>query len=198
MLPLASDTPAYQMDEVMHRRTDIRMANAAQALTQEGVRMARAGLLPNIAVEGSYILSRPNLYNGFQDNWGGMFSAGVVVNIPICHPGDIYALQAAKHKAVEAAYESEELQKLARLEVTTANYQMEIAKNKFLQAESHLANAVENLRLANESFEAGVITASDLMMAQTAWLQAKSEYLDAQIDIRIKQTLLQHALGKTR
>ena len=178
------------------RRTDIRMVNTAEALSREGVRMARAGLLPNVAVEGSYIVTRPNLYNGFQDTWGGMLSAGVVVNIPICHPGDIYAVKAAKHKAQEAAYEAEEVRKLARLEVTTAAYQLDIAGRKLEQAEGDMASAEENLRLAGESFEAGVITASDLMMAQTAWLKAKSELLDARIDIRMKQSMLDRATGK--
>ena len=179
----------------LDRRTDIRMVNTAEALSREGVNMARAGLLPNIAVEGSYIVTRPNLYNGFQDTWGGMLSAGVVVNIPLCHPGDIYAVKAAKHKAQEAAYEAEEVRKLARLEVTTAGYQLDIAGRKYEQAQSDMAGAEENLRLAGESFEAGVITASDLMMAQTAWLKAKSELLDARIDIHMKQSMLDRAMG---
>lgn len=180
----------------LDRRTDIRMVNTAEALSREGVNMARAGLLPNIAVEGSYIVTRPNLYNGFQDTWGGMLSAGVVMNIPLCHPGDIYAVKAAKHKAQEAAYEAEEVRKLARLEVTTAGYQLDIAGRKLEQAEGDMASAEENLRLAGESFEAGVITASDLMMAQTAWLKAKSELLDARIDIHIKQSMLKRATGE--
>lgn len=178
-------------------RTDIRMAGIGEALVQQGVNQARAGLLPNIALAGSYIVTKPNLYNGFQDDWGAMLSAGVMVNIPLCHPGDIYALKAAKHKAMEAAYETEELRKLARLEVTTCQYQLDVAVQKYAQAESDLAGAEENLRLAGESFEAGVITASDLMMAQTAWLKAKSELLDARIDIRMKETMLKRATGKT-
>ena len=186
------------MNEVWSRRTDVRLMNTAQAISEQGIAMARAGLMPNIAVAGSYIVSNPNLFNGFQNEWGGMFSAGVVVNIPLCHPDAIYALKAAKHKAAEAAYETEEVRKLARLEVKTAIYQLEIAGQKLQQSKSDLDNAVENLRLADESFKAGVITASDLMMAQTAWLKAKGELLDAQIDVTMKRTMVNRTLGKTR
>ena len=63
------------------------------------------------------------------------------------------------------------------------------------QAESNLDMANENLRLADESFKAGVCSSSDLMMAQTAWLQAEGEVLDARIEIEMTKLYLEQALG---
>lgn len=65
-----------------------------------------------------------------------------------------------------------------------------------MQAQSNLENAEENLRLADESFDAGVISSSDLMAAQTAWLSAKSEVVDAEIETRMDYLYLQQALGR--
>ena len=64
-----------------------------------------------------------------------------------------------------------------------------------IQAQSNLDNAEENLKLADESFQAGVCSSSDLMAAQTAWLSAQSEVVDAQIEIAMSRVYLRQALG---
>lgn len=183
------------LDTVCLRRPDIRMLRDAEGIADQGVRIARAGLLPNIAVTGSYVVSNPNMFNGFQKEFGGMFTAGVAVNIPLCHPGDIQAVKAAKHKRAEAAYQIEEARNLVLLEVNKLNHQLKVANVKLQQAKSDLENAEENLRLADESFDAGVISSTDLMAAQTAWMKAKSELLDAEIELRLDHLYLMQAMG---
>jgi outer membrane protein TolC len=126
-----------------------------------------------------------------------MFTAGVAVNIPLGHPGDIYALKAAKHKRAEAAYQVEESKNLIRLEVNRLNHQLKVANLKLQQAESDLDNAEENLRLADESFKAGVVSSTDLMAAQTAWMKAKTEVLDAEIELRLDHLYLMQATGES-
>ena len=66
---------------------------------------------------------------------------------------------------------------------------------KKVQAESLVEQAEENLRLADESFKAGMCSSSDLMMAQTAWLQAQTELVDADIEIAMGKVYLGQALG---
>ena len=185
------------LDTICNRRNDIRMLRDAEAIANQGVHIARAGLLPNVAVTGSYVVSNPNMYNGFQKNFGGIFTAGVVVNIPLCHSGDILAVKAAKHKRAEAACQMEEARNLVRLEVNKLNHELRVANVKLQQAKSDLENAEENLRLADESFDAGVISSTDLMAAQTAWMKAKSEVLDAEIELRLDHLYLMQAMGKS-
>ncbi len=184
------------MQEIWNRRTEIKMLEIGDQLAKSNVRIARSGLLPNVAVQGSYLVSNPNIYNGFQNKFGGMFTAGVVVNIPICHADDFLAVKAAKHKRNAVQYEMEEAKNAIELQVNKLNYELEVANKKLVQAKSNLLNAEENLRLADESFKAGVVSSSDLMAAQTAWLSAQSEVVDAQIEIRMDHLYLQQALGK--
>lgn len=184
------------IDKICSRRGDYRVLSDAEAIAGQGVRIARAGLLPNIAVTGSYVVSNPNLYNGFQNGFGGMFTAGVVVNVPLGHPGDFFAVKAAKHKRAEVAYQMEESKDLIRLEVNRLNHELKVAGLRLQQARSDMENAEENLRLADESFEAGVISSSDLMAAQTAWMKAKDEVLDAEIEIRLDHLYLMQAMGE--
>ena len=50
--------------------------------------------------------------------------------------------------------------------------------------------------MAQESYEAGMITASELMQAQTAWLAAASDLVDAQIEAKNTETQVRKYLGK--
>ena len=62
-------------------------------------------------------------------------------------------------------------------------------------AQANILRADENLRTANLGFREGVITPTTVMEAQTAWLQAQSQKIDAEIDVRLSQVDLQKALG---
>ena len=44
-------------------------------------------------------------------------------------------------------------------------------------------------------FKESVVTTSDLLAAQTAWLQANSEKIDAQIEVRLTNAAMRKALG---
>ena len=62
-------------------------------------------------------------------------------------------------------------------------------------ATASTARAEENLRCANLGFREGVMLSTDVMEAQTAWLQAQSQKIDAEIDVKLSQVNLQKALG---
>ena len=59
-----------------------------------------------------------------------------------------------------------------------------------------LGNAAEVLRMAQESYDAGMITASELMQAQTAWLAAATDLVDAEAEAKTTETQLRKYLGK--
>lgn len=184
------------MEEVYEHRGEMQMLRIGDSIAREGVRMAASGLKPNIVVTGGYLMSNPNVFDGFSNTWGGTWIAGVAVNVPLVHIGSIYALKAAKAKRRELAWQTEEAKELIALQVNKVSYELELAYKKKAQAESLVDEAEENLRLANESFEAGMCNSSDLMMAQTAWLQAQTELVDANIEIEMGKIYLKQALGR--
>ena len=75
---------------------------------------------------------------------------------------------------------------------------MDEANKRLTMAESNVKRADENLRTANLGFSEGVITPTTVMEAQTAWLQAKSQKIDAEIDVRLSQVNLKKAMGALR
>jgi outer membrane protein TolC len=186
---------SIDMDNIYRRRSEMKMLRISDSIAQQGVRIARSTLMPNIGFTAGYLFSNPNIFDGFKNEFNGSFMAGVAVNIPIAHPGSFYALKAAKAKRREVACQIEEAQEMIELQVNKLNYELALAYKKLTQAQSNLDNAEENLKLANESFQAGVCSSSDLMAAQTAWLSAQSEVVDAQIEIAMSRVYLRQALG---
>ncbi len=82
------------------------------------------------------------------------------------------------------------------LQTTQANQKLMEAQQKIVLARLTQNNAAEVLRMAQESYEAGMITASELMQAQTAWLAAATDLVDAEAEAKTTETQLRKYLGK--
>ena len=177
-------------DELISARSEVQLLDQAEKIAQANVRVMAAGLQPNIVAKASYIYSNPSAENGFSNQWKGtgFFTAGVAVNIPIVHADDILRYKAAKHEANVAALKRDEVKELLTLQVTQANQKVLEAQQKVAMTELQVKNAEEVLRFAQEAFDAGMATASDLMQAQTAWLSACTDHVDAQIESHMAET----------
>ena len=187
---------SIDMEDVYANRNEIKMLQKGGEIANSGVKIAAAGLMPNLMVTGNYVVTNPNMFNGVSNEFGGMFTVGAVLNVPICHPTAIYSVKAAKHKRNEVQYQIQQAREMIELQVNKLNYELAVANSKLTQAQTNLKNAGENLNMAQESFAAGVISSSDLMAAQTAWLSASSELLDAGIEVQMDYLYLNQALGR--
>jgi outer membrane protein TolC len=177
-------------DEMLNARPEIQLLDAAEKVAKSNVRVMSAGLQPNIVAQANYIYSNPSVENGFSNSWKGtgFFNAGVVVNIPIAHADDILRLKAAKHEANIVAIKRDEAKQLLTLQVTQANQKVLEAQQKVVMTEIQVKNAEEVLRFAQEAFDAGMATASDLMQAQTAWQAACTDHIDAEVEAQVAET----------
>ena len=177
-------------DDLINSRSEIQLLDAAEKVAKSNVRIMSAGLQPNIMAQANYIYTNPNLDNGFSNDWKGtgFFSAGVVVNIPIAHADDILRLKAAKHEANLVVLKRDEAKELLTLQVTQANQKVLEAQQKVAMTEMQIKNAEEVLRFAQEAFDAGMATASDLMQAQTAWQAACADNIDAMVEAQVAET----------
>ena len=89
----------------------------------------------------------------------------------------------------------EEAREKIELQVNQSTFQVNEAVKKLEMAKASTERADENLRIANLGFTEGVISSTTVMEAQTAWLQAQSQKIDAEIDLKLSQVNLQKALG---
>ncbi len=163
----------------------------------EKANVAKASMMPNLALVGSYSFSNPNMFDGFSKRFSGMFSVGAMLTVPIWHWGGNYnKYRAAKSQAVVAELELENARELVDLQVNQASFKAQEAMKTFNMTESNLEKADENLRCADLGFRDGVMTIDNVMEAQTAWLKAHSENIDARIDIYLCDVYLAKVLGR--
>lgn len=195
-IPSAEIATRYNMEEVYSRRPDLRALEMASEATVQQKRVALSEMLPNIALIGSYSFTNPNMFDGFKNRFGGAFSVGVMVKIPLWHWGGNYnGYRAARSAETISKIQVADAREKIDLQVSQAAYKAQEAVKTYLATESNLAKAQENLRTATLGFREGVITTDDVMAAQTAWLQAHSENIDAMIDVKLCDVYLSKVLG---
>lgn len=198
-IPVPRMASGKDLEQIYADRPETRSLDLASRIYQGKVAVARADMLPKVALTANYMVTNPSLSNGFRKEWNGMFNAGVVVNVPIFHAFE--ALQKTRKAKAEATlYQSqlEDAKNLINLQVTQLRKQENETLEKLTMAESNLSNAEENLRSATIGFEEGVVDADTALAAQTAWLQAHSEYIDAGIELQMLAANLDKAEGNHR
>ena len=121
---------------------------------------------------------------------------GVTMQIPIIHGCEaMQKTRKAKAEAEMTRLRLEEAKEMVSLQAASLRKQDEEAIRKMGMALEHMDSAEENLRTATVGFNEGVIPAQTLFAAQTAWLQAHSEYIDAGISMQLSRTGLLKAYG---
>ena len=189
-------TPACDATLASTLRPELRMLQNTVDMSRQLTNILRAGNLPQLAVIGGYSASNPNVYNGFQKKFGGAWNVGVLLRIPLWNWGDVmYKVRASKGATAIATLQLEEARELIDLQVSQSNFRVQEAMKNLQMAQSSTRKADENLRTANLGFSEGVISSTTVMEAQTAWLQAQSQKIDAEIDVKLSQVNLQKALG---
>jgi len=107
----------------------------------------------------------------------------------------MYKVRASKSAAAIVNLQREEVREKIELQVNQVAFKVEEANKRLAMAEASVKKADENLHTANVGFAEGVVTPTIVMEAQTAWLQAKSQKIDAEIAVKMSQVDLQKALG---
>lgn len=197
MLPQVSVSPVKDMEDIFADRPEIRSLDIAAQIYEQKVNVARADMLPKIAVTANYMVSNPNLYNGFQNKWGGMFNAGVAVNIPVFHGTEaLQKTRKAKEEARLYRVRYDDAREMVSIQVEQLRRQRCEITEKLRMAQSNLENAEENLRVATIGFEEGIVPANTALAAQSAWLSAHSEFIDAGVELQMNMTALLKAEGE--
>lgn len=192
---IADDTP-IDMQEVYSRRNDLRQLELGVKIYEQKAKVVRSEMMPNLALVGAYSFSNPNLYDGFKNKFNGQFSVGAMLTIPIWHWGGNYnKYRAAKAQTNAMRMELDNAKEMIDLQVRQATYKADEALKTRHMTEVNLAKADENLRCADLGFRDGVMTVDNVMEAQTAWLKAHSENIDAAIDVYLCDVYLSKVLG---
>lgn len=194
--PMAEDT-AVNVDKALARRPDLQSLRELHDIRLQQVKVARADRLPTVALTSGYMTTNPSLMNGFERHFNGTWFVGAAVSIPLWDWGEgRYKVRGAKAQATTARYELAEAEELIALQVHQATYQAREARKRLVTTGHNVAKAAENLHYARLGFREGVTPVSRVMEAQTAWLAARTEQVDALIGVKLAEARLRKATGE--
>ena len=195
--PVETTQASADLNEAFMNRNELRSLDLATKIYKRKERIALAEMLPNLALAANYFVTNPNVFNGFKNDFAGMFNVGVMVKVPLSGWWEgTYRRISAKAETRIKTLEWQDAREKIELQVNQSVYKVNEAGKKLIASSRNMENAEENLRRANFGFEEGVIPALNLMEAQTAWVSARSSLIDAQIEVKLTEVYLSKALGK--
>ena len=195
-LTAVCDMTNGDIETALVNRYELEMLGKAVDISKESTRLLRAAYLPQVALTGGYLVTNPSVYNGFEHKFGGVWNIGILIRVPVWSWQEgTYKIRASKAATNIANMELAEATELIELQVNQSQFKMREANKKYGMSLKNVEKAEENLRCANLGFAEGVMTATEVMEAQTAWLQAQTQKIDAEIDLRLSQIGMKKALG---
>ena len=195
--PVETTQASADLNEAFMNRNELRSLDLATKIYKRKERIALAEMLPNVALAANYFVTNPNVFNGFKNDFAGMFNVGVMVKVPLSGWWEgTYRRNSAKAETRIKTLEWQDAREKIELQVNQSVYKVNEAGKKLIASSRNMENAEENLRRANFGFEEGVIPVLNLMEAQTAWVSARSSLIDAQIEVKLTEVYLSKALGK--
>lgn len=193
---MSNQSADYMVQQAEGNRKELQALELQNKIYDEKIKLARAEYLPKVALMGGYLASDPSVFNSFERKMKGMWNVGITLNVPILTWGDrSYKVKAAKAEACMHRYETEEVKEKIELQVNQCRQKLQESQERYQTTLRSVDEAEENLRYANHGMKEGVITLSNVMEAQTAWLKAKSEWVNAQVDVRLANLYLKKAIG---
>ena len=184
------------IEDAIANRSELKSLDYALKIYQKKETIALSEALPHLAVAANYLVTNPNSFNGFKNEFSGMFNVGVILKIPISGWAETsFKRNAARAETYIKQLELEHAQEQIELQVNQSVYKVNEAQKKLRSSQSHMNSADENLRYATLGFEEGLIPTINLMQAQTAWMQAHANLIDAQIEAKLTEVYLTKAMG---
>lgn len=195
---LVSQSDDTQADRAvaMENRPELKLLQNSADMSRQATKLVRAAYLPQVLLTGGYVATNPNVFNGFERKLSGMWNVGVMVRVPLWNWMEgTYKVRASRIATTIVELERDDIREKIDLQVSQSQFKVKEANRRLAMATKNVENAEENLRCANLGFKEGVISTTDVMAAQTAWVQAQSQKIDAEVDVKMSQVNLKKALG---
>ena len=195
-LGLSLAPSSYNLDEVYDKRHDVRSLELATRIYDQQVKVARSEMMPKLAAVAALHATNPNSYNGFENRFGAGFSVGATLKVPLWHWGGLSnKVRAAQVDADVKRLELDDAKEKIALQISQAAFSYQEAFKTYEATRANLEQANENLRIAGVAFKEGMGTIDDVLTAQTAWLKANSEKIDAEINVQLTHEYLDKVMG---
>jgi outer membrane protein len=186
------ETIAELEQRALAHRADLERVMTEQAAQQTNVASAKSAYGPRVNAFGSWQADSPSPgWNG-GSNW----TAGVEVQFEIFDGGARQA-RLAREKALadRVAAMRDVIRDRIRLEVRSAYYDLDAARQQVEVARASIAYAKESLRINQDRYESGLSTVTELLRVEEAANRAQTDYWNAVYRVRTGVARLELATG---
>ena len=187
------------VERALARRPDLRaLQQTVQARAAE-VDVAQSDWYPQVALTGSYLYARPNeqLFPP-EDRFQGTWQAGVQLSwdLSLGFRTDA-STDRARAQWQQARYELQDRRQSVRAEVQTEAESVAEARRAVRAATTSLESARAAYRAVQSRFEEGMVVVSDLLDAERALREARSQLAAAQAEYALARAALARAVGRS-
>lgn len=182
----------YCLDYAAMHRPELEQAKQGVEAAKGALRVAISGHMPQVAAVAQQKWSDNNWPGDENGNWG----VGVTVNLNIFDSGvtvsKIHGAEADLAKAHETYRDTVDA---VNLDVRSSYLNMREAEKRIDTTKLAVSQAEEDYRIAQLRYMNGVGTNTDVLDAQVALTDAKTNYLQAMYDYNTCKTNLETAIG---
>ena len=184
---------ADRQQRALDLRPDYQQALIGKEKARIGAAGARAQFLPTVNIFSSWEQDNETFASHGGNNW----AAGATLNFNLFDGGARRAQLGESH-ARERQAEALRVQMASaiRLQVREAYLNLSAARQRMDVSRDAASQAEESLKILRNRYDAGLLTITDLLSAETAHARAQRDYLSAVYDNRIAYATLELATGE--
>lgn len=176
----------------MQQRPDIGQADATQQAAKEGIRVAKSNGLPTVSLNGYSDWSKADFPGDDNRNMGVTLTASWTFLDSGLTKSRVKQADATLVQKQEALKQTQDS---VQLEVRQAYLSMQEAEKRISTSQVAVDKAEEDFKIAQVRYSAGVGTNLDVLDAQVALTQAKTNYIQALYDHNTNKAKLEKAMG---
>jgi TolC family type I secretion outer membrane protein len=185
------------LQDALAKRPELRQAEKLVGSSAEEIKIAQAGYKPEVSIFGGYQIYDSSFGHELDNTVNG-WRAGARASWPI-FDGMLARGQVtqARAKRAQAELDLADARRGIELEVRQAYSDYLQALELFEAQKKTVEQAEESLRLAEARFRAGTGTQLDVLSAQTALTEARSNEIQSLYDYNVAVATLDRATGAT-
>ena len=173
----------------LENRTEIRAFQARIRSAEAALTLSKRNFLPSLSAGAEWN------YRGQELPYAPNWTIGATLSVPILNPPLFSQVDEAASNLAGAQANEEITAQNVVLEVQQSFVDLVSARERIRTAEVLLAQARENLELAQGRYQVGVGPLIDVTDAELALTQAESENIQAIVDYKLSEARLRKAMG---
>ncbi len=186
------------VNKAYDKRPELKSMGFKIKASESGITAAKSNWFPQIFLTGNYNYARPNQrVFPTEDKFKGTWDVSVAASFNLWNWGatsDQTTQAEAQYEQTKDSYKT--IKDNVTLEVTNNYLEMLRAKESISVADDNVNQAEENYRVTNQQYKNGLTINSELIDAEVALLQAKTNYVQSLVDYELAIAQLEKSTGK--